>query len=159
MDCGSCGARPGLENPRCFRNVLDIMQREGIPIAVTLHSHIEKRYGPTASGTLGRMTDILNRSENLARQLSQTSVTDAGCRECAGPLLSRLAALAHCLRSMDIGGAASAAHGLGFRTRPPGKQRCADCTGITEVQISDIQRLAGDLQRAILRNAFGIVEG
>jgi len=159
MECGGCGSEPGLENPKCFRNVLDVMQREGMPLAITMRSHIEKRYGAVASGTMGRMTGILNRVQNLQRQLAQTSARDSNCRQCAGPASARLAALAHCLRSMDMAGALNSAHALGSQGFGSGLPGCDDCKGMTAVQLKDIGSSAGDLEKAILRNAFGIVEG
>ncbi len=159
MECGGCGAEPGLENPRCFRNVLDVMQREGMPLAITMRSHIEKRYGAVASGTMGRIAGILNRVENLQRQLAQASARDGNCRQCAGPAAARLAALVHCLRSMDMAGALNSANALGRQEFGSGLASCDDCKGMTAVQVTDIDSSARDLEKAVLRNAFGIVEG
>jgi len=149
----------GLENPRCFRSVLDILQREGPPVAITMRTHIEKRYGQTSSGILGRMADMLNRAENLQRHLAQASSRDQGCKACAGPVSAKLAVITHCARSMDVSGVLDSANGLGDMPMGGNRKDCADCTGMTSVQAADIAKAAKGIERAVVRNAFGIVEG
>ena len=61
MECARCAAEPGLDSRRCFGNVLTAIQSEGVPVAITLRSHVERRYGFEASASMGRIAAVLNK--------------------------------------------------------------------------------------------------
>ena len=159
FECGSCVAGRELDDPACFRNVLRAVQREGAPIAIALRSHMEKRYGSYAAGTMAKIADILSRVENLQRQLATDSLKREGCAECLRPLAERLSAVRQCILSMDLDRAISSGRALGGLTFGSGREACVECRGITIVQASDIARSAEDLEKIIVGDMFNIGEG
>lgn len=158
VECGDCKAEPGLENARCFKSVLTAMQREGIPVAVTLRSHVERRYGLTATETINLISGIMNKVESLQSQLVRDSTKSAACADCLHPLAGKLAVIGRGLGSMDINNAISVANALEDHAFP-NRSGCADCVGITSVQITDIGKGARNLEKILVRGAFNIVEG
>jgi hypothetical protein len=158
VECGDCKAEPGLENARCFKSVLTAMQREGTPVAVTLRSHVERRYGSAAVQTMSQISGILNRVESLQSQLARDSTKSAACADCLHPLAGKLSMVGRGLGSMDLNSAISVANTLDSHDFPK-RSGCADCIGITRVQVTDIAKGARNLEKSLVRGAFNIVEG
>lgn len=156
VDCGDCGAEPGLDNPVCFGNIARAVQQEGSPVAITLRSHVERRYGAGATATIGQISSILNRVQSLQGQLAMDSARGGGCPECVRILTGKLAVIGQGFASMEISGALSAAKTLETKT-PPARQICQECAGMTNVQIQDIRVAVRNLENSILRDAFNVV--
>lgn len=158
VECGGCATYPGLENARCFKSVLTAMQREGTPVAITLRSHVERRYGSAAAQTMSQISGILNRVEGLQSQLARDSTKSEACAACLHPLAGKLAAIGRGLGTMELNGAISVANALEGHVFP-NRSGCADCIGITRVQVTDISKGARNLEKILVRGAFNIVEG
>jgi hypothetical protein len=159
MECASCRESPGLGNPRCFRSVLEAIHREGPPVAIAMRSHIERRYGPAAAGTMGRISDLLGNMEALRAQLARDSGRSEQCPECVRPLAGKLAVTADKLRGMNVEGAAVMAASLEATEIGGTRGMCLDCAGITRVQVTDIVRMLRELGRHVVQGAAGEVEG
>jgi hypothetical protein len=158
VECGDCMAEPGLENARCFKSVLTAMQREGTPVAVTLRSHVERRYGAIATERMSLISGILNRVESLQSQLARDSTKSAACADCLHPLAGKLAVIGRGLGTMDLNNATSVANALEGHVFP-NRSGCGECIGITRVQVIDIAKGARNLEKNLVRGAFNIVEG
>lgn len=156
VECGDCGAEPGLENPVCFGNITRAIQQEGSPVAITLRSHVERRYGAGAAATVGQISAILNRIQSLQGQLTRDSARGGGCPDCVRILAGKLAVIGQGFGSMNIDSAISAVMVLEIKT-PPTRQVCQDCAGMTNVQIQDILVAVRNLEDSILRGAFKVV--
>jgi hypothetical protein len=158
MECGQCQAVPGLEGQRCFGGVLAAVQREGVPVAITLHSHVERRYGLEASGSMAKIAGVLNKIDSLQAQLARDSGKAEACAACVRPLAGKLGMTAARLRGMDLNTAVSAAWDLerdGFGSNRSG---CQDCSGMTRIQLNDIARALRELEKVVTRGAIKITE-
>jgi hypothetical protein len=134
------------------------MQREGVPVAVTLRSHVERRYGSAAAQTMSLVSNIMNRVESLQSQLARDATKSAACADCLHPLTGKLAMMGRGLGSMDLNNTISVANALESHNFP-NLSGCADCVGITRVQVADIAKSARGLEKTLVRGAFNIVEG
>ncbi len=159
MECGGCSAEPGLDKQRCFWSVLMAIQSEGVPVAITLRSHVERRYGLEASASMGSIANILNKVDSLNAQLERDSRKMEACAGCVRPLTGKLAMTASRLRGMDLNSAVASAWDLerdGFGSNRSG---CVDCSGMTKIQIADIGRALKELEKVVTRGAIKILEG
>lgn len=154
MECGGCREVPGLGNPRCFRSVLAALQQEGAPVAITMKSHIERRYGPAAAGTMGRMSELLGNMESLRAQLARDSGRGEQCPECVRPLAGKLAMAGDKLRAMNLEAAVTMAGSLEATEIGSSRGMCLDCAGITKVQVADIVKGLRDLGRQVVQASF-----
>ncbi|MDO9538105.1 MAG: hypothetical protein Q7J68_07285 [Thermoplasmata archaeon] len=158
MECADCEFEPGLQNPRCFRSVMHAIQSEGLPVAVTMRSHIERRYGQSAAGTMGQISDILNRVQSLQSQLARDSTRNEACAGCVSQLSTKLTAISRGLNAMDLNNAISSAKTLESQNFGSSRSSCADCKGMTIVQVNDISKAARTMESTIVKGAFNIVE-
>ncbi|MBA3044959.1 MAG: hypothetical protein KKH41_03365 [Candidatus Thermoplasmatota archaeon] len=158
MECGTCSVVPGLDEQRCFRNALGIMQREGVPVAITLRSHVERRYGLEACASLGRISGILNKVDSLLAQLNRDSGKGDACMACVKPLAGKLAMIDSRLKSLDLNSAVTSAWGLERDEFGSNRPACADCSGMTRVQVADIVKNLRALEKIVTRGAIKISE-
>jgi hypothetical protein len=158
MECSRCPAEPTLDSQKCFGNVLIAIQREGVPVAVTLRSHVERRYALEASACMGRMAGVLNKLDSLQAQLERDSKRSEACVACVRPLSGKLAIAASRLRGMDLNSAVSSAWDLESEVFGSGRPACADCAGMTRVQLSEIARSLRELEKSLSKGDIVITE-
>ncbi len=158
MECGQCDCEPGLDKPRCFRSALVAIQREGVPVAITLRSHVERRYGLEACDSLGRVSGILNKLDSLQAQLGRDSGKGEACAGCVKPLSGNLDHIGGKLRGMDLSGAVGLAREMERGDFGSNRQACGDCAGMTIVQMADIAKALKGLENSIARVSITITE-
>ena len=155
MECEDC-SNSGLEIPVCFRGVLGAIQQGGMPSAIILRSHIEKRYGVKSTWAMNQLAGILNHADDL---MSQISVDSARCEKCAGclkPLNRSLENLKASVLSMKINHAVELANGLENHSFRKGA-KCDQCSGMMGLHMAKISSTARELEGHLLSGAFHIV--
>ena len=155
MECEEC-KNSGLELQPCFRGVLKAIQQEGIPSAIILRSHIEKRYDIPSTWTMSQLARILNHTDDLISQISVDAARSGKCTDCLGSLGSGLGRLKESLLSMRIADAIKLANELESHEFRKGA-KCDQCSGMMRMRLAKISSMAREIENHVLAGAFHIV--
>ncbi len=156
MECRHCEIG-GLDNLKCYRGVLGAIQLEGIPSAIILRSHIEKRYGARSTRAMSQIAELLNQVDDLHSQLNIDGRRNDKCAGCLKPLINELEGMSKNILARKIHGTVQQARILKNHTYRNGA-RCDDCAGMIQIQVTSISKIANNLEKEILAGTFNIVE-
>ena len=156
MECQHCD-NGSLSNIGCYQGVLRAIQLEGMPAAIILRSHIEKRHDSRSTKVMGLAAEILNSTEELRSQLIMDSRRNDKCSGCLKPLIVGLDNLEKNIMSRKIHLALKQASVLERHDFRQGN-KCDECAGMTRVQLSSISKMANTLEKEILAGSLNIVE-
>jgi hypothetical protein len=156
MECQHC-VNGSLKNLNCYQGVLKAIQLEGMPAAIILRSHIEKRHDSRSTKVMGLAAEILNSIEELKSQLVMDSRRNDKCSGCLKPLIVKLDSLGKNILARKIQNALKQTSILENHDFRQGS-KCDECAGMTKVQLSSISRMANTLEREILAGSFNIME-
>lgn len=156
MECQHCD-NGSLSKISCYQGVLRAIQLEGMPAAIILRSHIEKRHDSSSTKVMGLSAEILNNIEELRSQLTMDSKRNDKCSGCLKPLIVKLDSLGKNIMSRKIHMALKQASILERHDFRQGS-KCDECAGMTRVQLSSISRMANAFEKVILAGSFNIVE-
>ena len=156
MECMYCDSG-SLSNIGCYQGVLKAIQLEGMPAAIILRSHIEKRHDSRSTKVMGLAAEILNSTEELRSQLVMDSRRNDKCSGCLKPLIVKMDSLGKNILARKIQNALKQTSNLDNHDFRQGS-KCDECAGMARVQLSSISRMAIVLEREILAGSFNIVE-
>ncbi|MCK5024724.1 MAG: hypothetical protein KAR56_03820 [Thermoplasmata archaeon] len=156
MECQHCDGG-SLSNIGCYQGVLRAIQVEGVPAAIILRSHIEKRHDSRSTRVMSLAAEILNSTEELRSQLVMDSKRNEKCSGCLKLLIVGLDSLEKSILSRKVHMALKHANVLEKHDFRQGS-KCDECAGMSRVQLSSLSRMANALEKEILVGAFNIVK-
>ena len=127
MECQHCD-NGSLSNIGCYQGVLKAIQLEGMPAAIILRSHIEKRHDSRSTKVMGMAAEMINNIEELLSHLAMDSRQNNKCSGCLKSLIVELDSLGKNILSRKIHMALKQASVLDNHDFRQGS-KCDECAG------------------------------
>ncbi len=82
VDCAGCDGTARLDTQKCYSGVISCIQEQGAPIAITLRSYVERRYGQKTCKLMGQIADVMNKISVIRSFMTSMGQKGQMCQDC-----------------------------------------------------------------------------